>query len=455
MPSLSLLPLFSLIFLLSLSSAYSTTLSLSPTVVAPPLTNPWQRLNHLATASSTRAHHLKHPKTNISTNKVPLFPRGYGGYSISLSFGTPPQTLSFIMDTGSSLAWFPCTQRYACSSCNFVNMNPANISTFIPRSSSSSKIVGCKNPKCRWIFPNVQCKDCEKNSTTCTEFCPPYIIQYGSGSTTGLLLSETLIFPEKSVDNFVVGCSIFSSRQPAGIVGFGRGPESLPAQMGLKRFSYCLVSHRFDETPVSSDLVLVSGGATASKGGAAKYTPFRKNPTSSNPAFQDYYYVTLRKIMVGGVNVRAPYKFLVADSDGSGGTIVDSGTTFTFMENQVFELVAQEFEKQVGKNYSRATDVEKQSGLRPCFNISGENSFTLPQLTFHFKGGAEMVLPLGDYFSFLDDSVICMTIVTNNAAKGGVGPGPAIILGNYQQQNFYMEYDLENERLGFQKQLCK
>ncbi|KAI3471750.1 hypothetical protein Pfo_028403 [Paulownia fortunei] len=340
------------------------------------------------------------PKDQHFHNKVPLFPRGYGGYSISLSFGTPPQTLSFIMDTGSSLAWFPCTQRYACSSCNFVNMNPANISTFIPRSSSSSKIVGCKNPKCRWIFPNVQCKDCEKNSTTCTEFCPPYIIQYGSGSTTGLLLSETLIFPEKSVDNFVVGCSIFSSRQPAGIVGFGRGPESLPAQMGLKRFSYCL-SH------------------------------------------------------TGSTKRRAPYKFLVADSDGSGGTIVDSGTTFTFMENQVFELVAQEFEKQVGKNYSRATDVEKQSGLRPCFNISGENSFTLPQLTFHFKGGAEMVLPLGDYFSFLDDSVICMTIVTNNAAKGGVGPGPAIILGNYQQQNFYMEYDLENERLGFQKQLCK
>ncbi|KAK4396602.1 hypothetical protein Sango_1496800 [Sesamum angolense] len=125
------------------------------------------------------------------------------------------------------------------------------------------------------------------------------------------------------------------------------------------------------------------------------------------------------------------------------------------MENPVFELVAQQFEKQVGKNYSRATEVENQSGLRPCFNISGENSLTLPQLSFHFKGGAEMVLPLADYFSFLDDSVICMTIVTNSAAEGAVGPGPAIILGNYQQQNFYLEYDLENERLGFQKQLCK
>ncbi|KAL6575093.1 hypothetical protein OROMI_012378 [Orobanche minor] len=442
----------------SRSSSHSTTLSLSSTNVSPPLTNPWQKLNHLAAASSTRAQHLKYPQTNTSSaaSKVPLFPRGYGGYSISLSFGTPPQTLSFIMDTGSSLVWFPCTQRYSCSSCNFVNVDPENIPVFIPKSSSSSRIVGCKNPKCKWIFPGVKCKDCEKNATNCNEFCPPYIIRYGSGSTTGLLLSESLIFPETSVQNFVVGCSVFSSRQPAGIAGFGRGPESLPVQMGLKRFSYCLISHRFDETPASSDLILTGGGASASrKGGDTKYTPFRKNPTSSNPAFQVYYYVTLRKITVGGVSVKAPYKFLVADPKGNGGTLVDSGTTFTYMEKQVFELVAQEFETQVGDNYSRATEVEKQSGLRPCFNVSGEDSITLPQLTFHFKGGAEMILPLADYFSFSEDSVICMTIVTRDGASEGVGPGPAIILGNYQQQNFYMEYDLENDRLGFQKQSCK
>ncbi|KAH6762123.1 Eukaryotic aspartyl protease family protein [Perilla frutescens var. hirtella] len=453
----NLLHLFYLISLFSLSSAYTTTLSLSPTAASPSLANPCQRLAHLATASSTRAHHLKQPKSNISATKLPLFPRGYGGYSISLSFGTPPQTSSFVMDTGSSLVWFPCTSRYACNSCNFADVNSSSISTFIPKSSSSSKIVGCRNPKCKWMFPNVQCRDCERNSnsSSCNQSCPPYIIQYGSGSTTGLLLSESLVFPTKSVDNFVVGCSLFSSRQPSGIAGFGRGPESLPVQMGLKMFSYCLVSHRFDGSPVSSDLVLDSGGAAKTNGAKIMYTPFRKNPASSILAFQDYYYVTLRKITVGGVNVKAPYRFLVADSDGNGGTIVDSGTTFTYMEGQVFELVAAEFEKQIGKSYSRAGAVERESGLRPCYNISGEKLIDLPQLTFHFKGGAKMALPLADYFSFLEELVICMTLVTSKSMEGGVGPGPAIILGNYQQQNFYMEYDLEKERLGFRSQLCK
>ncbi|KAK4432616.1 putative aspartyl protease [Sesamum alatum] len=463
MSASSFLSLFSsLFFLFSLSSANSTvTLSISPSASAPPLSNPWQRLNHLATASATRAHHLKHPQASTSAVKAPIFPHGYGGYSISLSFGTPPQTLSFLMDTGSSLVWFPCTQSFSCSSCNFIGVDPENITTFLPRLSSSTKTVGCKDPKCRWISANVQCDGCRKNSTGCDESCPPFRVKYGSGSTSGLLISETLIFPEKSVENFIVGCSIFASTEPSGIAGFGRGPDSLPAQMGLKRFSYCLVSHEFDDQPVHSNLVLetaIRGGAgTGTAGGRINYIPFSKNPTTpKHPAYKEYYYVTLQKITVGGVDVRVPYKFLVADAEGRGGTMVDSGTTFTFMENQVYKLVAGELAKQVGKNYSRAAEVENLSGLGPCFRVSDENSFTVPELAFHFKGGAKMALPVENYFSPLVDSAVCMTITTDSGGGGGGGvrAGPAIIFGNYQQQNIYMEYDLENERLGFRKQVC-
>ncbi|KAJ6778507.1 hypothetical protein OIU74_002323 [Salix koriyanagi] len=88
-------------------------------------------------------------------------------------------------------------------------------------------------------------------------------IQYGSGSTAGLLLSETLDFPnQKTIPDFLVGCSILSTRQPEGIAGFGRSPESLPSQLGLKKFSYCLVSHAFDDTPTSSDLVMHTGSGS-------------------------------------------------------------------------------------------------------------------------------------------------------------------------------------------------
>ncbi|KAL8201619.1 hypothetical protein R6Q57_010766 [Mikania cordata] len=462
----SLITILSLISILCIpSSSSQDTLQLSLTPIPNPhiaasqqsesQTNqhPWmQTVNYLASSSLARAHHLKNPKVNssASTSAIPLFPVGYGGYSVSLSFGSPAQKLSFVMDTGSSLVWFPCTKRYTCYGCDFSTGNQTGISKFIPKLSSSVKILGCSNKKCGWVFGSTDPVQCNGK-----EICPAYIIQYGSGSTSGLMLSETLKFPEGDVTDFVVGCSIISTRQPSGIAGFGRGPASLPVQMGLKKFSYCLVSHRFDDKPVSSDLLLVrrsSGSSTKDIG--VSYTKFHKNPVTSRTFFADYYYLNLRKITVGGKPVKISYDFLVPGSDGNGGTIIDSGTTFTFMDEHVHNLVAKEFENLLSK-YHRAVDVEKMSGLRPCFNITGK-SVEWPELMFHFKGGAKLTLPMADYFSYLGDSgVLCMTIVSSNRVGSGPRTGPSIIIGNYQQQNIYLEYDLEKERLGFKKQICK
>lgn len=225
--------------------------------------------------------------------------------------------------------------------------------------------------------------------------------------------------------------------------------------MGLKKFSYCLVSHRFDEEPESSDLILTAGSHSGvSKTEDLSYTPFLKNKLGGHPTYEEYYYVNLRKITVGGKHVRVPYDLLVPGSDGHGGTIVDSGTTFTFMDGKVYEAVAREFERQLA-HHSRDGDVENHSGFRPCYNVSSGMVLSFPELVFHFKGGAKMELPVADYFSLVGEGsmAVCMTIVTDTG--GGIEGGPSIILGNYQQQDFYLEYDLENERLGFRKQTCK
>ncbi|VVB05477.1 unnamed protein product [Arabis nemorensis] len=435
--------------------------------------DPYLSLRRLADSSIARAQKLKQPTTikpdeealsavstaSATVVKSPLSPRSYGGYSVSLSFGTPSQTIPFVFDTGSSLVWFPCTSKYLCSNCDFSGLDPTRIQKFVPKNSTSSRIIGCQNPKCQFIFgPNVQCRGCDPNTRNCTVNCPPYIIQYGLGSTAGLLLSETLDFPDLTVPDFVVGCSVISTRQPAGIAGFGRGSESLPSQMKLKRFSHCLVSRRFDDTDVSSDLDLDTGSGhkSGSKTPGLSYTPFRSNPNVSNSAFLEYYYLNLRRIYVGSKHVKIPYKFLAPGIDGNGGSIVDSGSTFTFMDRPVFDLVSEEFATQMS-NYSREKDLEKLTGLGPCFNISGEGSVTLPELIFEFKGGAKMELPSSNYFSFVGSADnICLTVVSDSIVgpSGGGKSGPAIILGSFQQQNYHVEYDLENDRFGFAKKKC-
>lgn len=362
------------------------------------------------------------------------------------------------MDTGSDFVWFPCTKRYTCKTCSF--RGSQGITSFIPRQSSSVKIVGCLNKKCGWIHtnfdPQTSCSDCQSpNAKNCTQTCPPYLILYGSGSTGGIAVVETLDLPHKKVPNFIVGCSLFSSRQPAGIAGFGRGLSSLPSQLGLKKFSYCLLSRRYDDTGESSLLVLDGESNSDKKTGNLSYTPFVKNPiVPGRKALQVYYYLGLRKITVGGKKVKIPYKYLVPDGEGNGGTIVDSGSTLTYMNSPVFELVASEFINQV-KVYKRAEKIESVTGLRPCFNLSGQDSIELPELKFSFKGGEDMKLPLANYFSIVaGNEVVCLTMVTDNLGPA-LTTGPSIILGSFQMQNYNVEYDLQNERFGFKPQFCK
>ncbi|XVF00256.1 hypothetical protein REPUB_Repub03eG0269400 [Reevesia pubescens] len=123
------------------------------------------------------------------------------------------------------------------------------------------------------------------------------------------------------------------------------------------------------------------------------------------------------------------------------------------MERPVFELVSKKFEKQM-ENYSRAREVENLSGLSTCFNISGYKSIKVLELIFHFKRGVKMALTLANYFSFLVNNVVCLMVVTDNVVDQGARGGPAIILGNFHQQNYYIEFDLVNERFGFAKQSC-
>ncbi|KAG9455037.1 hypothetical protein H6P81_007941 [Aristolochia fimbriata] len=416
----------------------------------PPPSKEWRlRLAGIASASLVRARHLKNPEYA----PLPLYPHSYGGYSVSLEFGTPPQKTDLIMDTGSHLVWIPCTRKYLCRNCSFPGTHNG-ITPFIPKSSSSSKIIGCKNPKCGWIHSPEFLSGCRScSSGNCTQICPPYFILYGSGSTGGLLLSETLRLRGKGIPNFAVGCSVVSSRQPAGVAGLGRGSPSLPAQLGAKRFSYCMASHRFDDNPRGAGALVLNG----EEKGNFSYTPLVKNPATGKPTFGVFYYVALRKISVGGKSVKVPYEHLRPGPDGNGGTIVDSGTTFTYMSAPLLDAVAREFETQVSGKHPRASTVESETGLRPCFvfPVKSKSPVAPPELTLHFKGGAKMRLPAANYFSFVGDSVICLTIVSDGVEGSVQSDGPSIILGNYQQQNFLIEYDLEKERFGFREQRCQ
>ncbi|CAI9097623.1 OLC1v1034094C1 [Oldenlandia corymbosa var. corymbosa] len=440
-----LIALLHLSIFLSLNSSSSSGAIIggvlnSPSFATSQTKSQWERANNAAYESLSRAQSINSFQTAISTH--------ISSYTISLDFGTPPQPITFLLDLGTSQTWFPCTNDYNCSGCHLESKNPAFITTFIPTQSTSAKDLDCKNQLCQQFHEDDSDFACDNDSQVC-----PYQFHYVTGSTSGFFLSETLHFDEINIPNVIVGCSIESSGVSTGIgyVAFGREPTSLPSQLGVKMFSYCLVAHKFSDTPKTSPFTLVLEGVgvnNSNSDSGISYTPFVDSPAR----FPTFYYVTVTKITVGDVDVQVPSQYLVPGPDGNGGTVIEPGTTFTVMDAEVHQLVLTEYEKQMGQYYRRVGDLDLGNQVNfTCYNFSGQNPGNFPALSFYFEGGGKMEFPMTDNFEPYSD-VVCLTLLSAKAL--GVQSGPSITLGNYQQQNIYMEFDLENQRLGFKEQIC-
>ncbi|RWW39017.1 hypothetical protein BHE74_00055693, partial [Ensete ventricosum] len=194
-------------------------------------------LLHSATASATPNADAAASSTRCCSHFQPTF------FTAALFLCLLPQ-LSLLLDIGSHLTWVSCTSSYQCRSCSSPSAAP--VIPFLPKSSSSTRLVSCHNPHCLRIHPRDRLSRCPSCNSTSADGCPavpypPYALIYGTSSTAGLLMLETLAFPHRTIPDFAIGCSILSEHQPAGVAGFGRAlPPSLPSQMGLKCFSSLL-----------------------------------------------------------------------------------------------------------------------------------------------------------------------------------------------------------------------
>ncbi|WOH00537.1 hypothetical protein DCAR_0519903 [Daucus carota subsp. sativus] len=382
-----------------------------------------QLLQHALARSKARVERL----SMMATMQSPVF-SGQGEFLMNISIGTPPKPFSAILDTGSDLIWTQCSP---CTKC-FDQPTPV----FDPKNSSSYSAIPCSSQLCK-----------DMNIFRCDNGCK-YLYTYGDQSSSqGYMAMETFTFLDStnskpmSVPNIGFGCGVNNQGsgfgQGSGLVGLGRGPLSLISQLGFKKFSYCLTSIGDNKT---SSLLLGSladfNYSTSSS--YAKWTPLIQS--SYQPTF---YYLDLQGISVGETLLPISDSLFKLREDGSGGMIIDSGTTISYIQEDAFEMLKKEFSSQMMLRVTKSDS----GGLDLCFDLPTNDisEIKVPKLKFHFKG-VDLELPVENYMiADINMGLVCLGMAASNSMS---------ILGNVQQQNFLVLHDLETESLSFVPTQC-
>ncbi|CAL4922375.1 unnamed protein product [Urochloa decumbens] len=352
-------------------------------------------------------------------------------YLVHFAVGTPPQPVQLTLDTGSDLIWTQCPP---CTSCfHFPQALP-----YFDESASSTfaGALPCSSKACQ-ALPITSCgAGADASPSPGNQTCA-YGYSYGDGSVTiGILVSDTFTFPDAgtAVPDLAFGCGvnntgIFKSNE-TGIAGFGRGALSLPSQLKADNFSYCFTDIKGTApSPVQIDL---PANLFSSDPAAVQTVTLIQNP-DTNPSL---YYLPLTGITVGSTH-------LPITANGTGGTIIDSGTGMTSLPHDVYDLLHDAFVEQAGLPVFNATSV---SVSQLCFTLPAAGARPdVPKLVLEFEG-ATVDLPRENYM-FDIDGATCL------AVNDG-GGGDTTIIGNYQQQNVHVLYDLANNKLSFAPAQC-
>ncbi|KAK6258934.1 hypothetical protein SCA6_013408 [Theobroma cacao] len=244
-----------------------------------------------------------------------------------IDIGTPNVSFLVALDVGSDLLWVPCDcVQCAPLSASYYSSLDKDLSEYRPSGSSTSKHVPCSHQLCD-SSPN-----CKSSKQQC-----PYTIDYYTENTSssGLLVEDTLHLVSASDHTLntsvqapvIIGCGMKQSGgyldgvAPDGLMGLGPGEISVPsflAKAGLIRNSFSMC---FDEEDSGRIYFGDEGPAT-------------QQSTQFLPSDGKYMTYTV------GVEACCIGDSCLKQTGFS--AVVDSGTSFTFLPNEVYERIAKE-----------------------------------------------------------------------------------------------------------------
>ncbi|CAH9091811.1 unnamed protein product [Cuscuta europaea] len=316
-------------------------------------------------------------------------------YIVKAKIGTPAQTLLMAVDTSSDAAWVPC-----------------------------SGCVGCPTSAAVVFF------DPSKSTTVST--AGGFNLTTGGAVLAGSLLQDNVTLAVDAISNYTFGCiqrASGSTVPPQGLLGLGRGPLSLLNQardLYNLTFSYCLPA-----------ITTSSFTGSLRLGPSAQPKNIKFTQLMMNPRRPSVYYVNLTAIFVGNKNANIDPAALAFNPVTGGGTVIDSGTTYTRLVTPAYVAVRDEFRRRMNDSTLSAL-----GGFDTCY----KNVVTkIPTLTFVFNTMNVTLPPENFRVNSSTGNLTCLAM----AATTGFN-----VIGSLQQQNHRVLFDLPNSRLGVSREPC-
>ncbi|PIA36691.1 hypothetical protein AQUCO_03300122v1 [Aquilegia coerulea] len=345
-------------------------------------------LYHTSKHTNGTQIHPDYATPPVSTEKDSIF-------VVAIGVGTPPVPFHLDLDTGSYLSWIQCS---GCLKCFDIKNGP-----FEYFHSSTFEWVHCDHPLCipRKCSAEQKCE---------------YQFKYLDGDMTSGILSKDNFFTyskftdeEVSIPNMYFGCGLEN------IIDWGANNGPLNDIAGI---------FGMEEIPIS---FLRFGEDAIPRGTALQTTPLSAD---------GHYYVNLIDISFQGVRLGIPPDSFQRKPDGSGGLILDTGSTLTYL----YRIAYNRIEARIGQFL--LNNNLRQLG-EYCYSLpKGFKNF--PTVTFHFDRADFNPWPTG-IFEMFDDH-FCLNI---RPADDGFA-----ILGSFIQTDHLFVQDISAGQLHFTRTDC-
>ena len=393
-------------------------------------------------------------------------------YTLTLATPSPRGGGPLLLELDNSNLWVDC-----------VNPNPYSSPSFKPVLCNNTKActaaesctvficasAGCLDDNCYPgnIFAYPAC-----SNRTCSSWAS--VTEVGTLATSvwmdrvSLLATDgaRLVRPSVTMPEFSFLCGdntlLVSDRikLPAGVVGgtgLSRAPIALPSQISAKiptvarKFAYCLPSVPEPERGV----IFFGDGPYVFFGGANKldlsklltYTPLK---TYSRE--KDAYFLTVQSISVDGLALPIDPAYFSATKKRNkttsfvGGTRFSSGNPYTLLTPPVYDILASRFEKAcVSRGIKPAPAI---APFEHCFSSASARAsklgFDVPTIDIVLKKKAKWRIVGANSVIKVNKDVFCLAFRKTDQYEGR-----SIVIGTFQQQNAFFQFDLAQARMGF------